>query len=264
MRWCAFIIGSFVVHHCVAQWDVPVRIVLDGPGAASRQVTGLADPIAPDAAMSVDAVRSSVVGYAVASGTAALTAELFPAPAAYTVGMVVNIVPSQASGRAASLELNGLGPVPIVKGGSLPLENGDLAPGVPARMVYDGARFVMLSSVLRPCPEGSYAVNRSFCIERSSSGPSGFFPAVLACGTRNARLCSLNEWAYACESGASFLGTVQDLEWIDSAGNNPTQAKALGTGWKDRPSEATTDFSCTYGNSVASDSQLRYRCCMNR
>lgn len=245
-----------------AQWDVPVRVVLDGADAQDRQITGLADPISRDAAVSLDAARHNVMNHAVASGTSALTAALTPALAAYTVGMTLTLVPSEANAAGATLDLNGLGPLPIVRPDGQPVGDGDLPPGIPARLVHAGDRFQLLSTVLRPCPPAFTAAGHGFCIADTAQSALPFYEAVLLCNAQGGRLCSFGEWNWACRRDPAFFDTVFSAEWVDSAANNADNAKVVGYGVMGGPDQ--TGSGCPYGGTVLHTSARRFRCCTNR
>lgn len=246
-----------------AQLDVPARVIMDGATPEDRQVIGLTAPLSSGAAVSVDAARNSAVSFTPVTGGAVLAGMLTPSPATYTAGMMVSVVPSTANADSAQLDLNGLGPRPILKAGDLPLDSADLWPGLPARMVYDGAAFRMLSTTYLPCPTGYHAGGREYCIEDSVRADTTFFVAVRGCLDLDSRLCSYAEWVHACRSEPSFMGTVLAAEWVDSAANDPNGAKRVGYGGDG----VTLDpaFGChrgSWGNSITA--RARYRCCRNR
>jgi hypothetical protein len=245
-----------------AQWDVPVRVELTNADPDARQVTGLADPSALDAGVSVDAARAQSMSFATASGTTALVADLSPAPTAYTAGMLITLVPASANESGATLDLNSLGARPIVKGAGLLLDSADLSPGAPARFLFDGERFVLVSSALRACRTGYSAVSATLCVEDSSRAPLTFSNANLACAAIGARLCKFGEWISACRKAPGFMGTVPEAEWVDSAGNFDSNAKVVGVG---NDGHTTTPGSgCNYGGHDGPTLSHRYRCCTNR
>lgn len=255
-------IGFLLLLNLTAQWDVPVRVVLDGATPGARQVQGLGDPTTSDAAVSAEALRSGSMSYAIASGSATLSANLTPAPEGYTTGMAVTIVPAAANEAGADLDLNGLGARPIVKWGQLPLDSADLPAGMPARLVFDGERFLLLNNATRPCPPSFGALTSSYCVSDSSYGPGTFYDGINGCESRNARLCSFGEWANACRNKPGFLGTITAYEWVDDAANNPNDAKTVGGGY-DGPN-IVQGFACEYGISREPLSVFRYRCCTSR
>jgi len=85
-------------------------------------------------------VQSGKWGYAVAGGTAnALTATLVPAPSAYTPGMVISLKVGSNNSGPATINFNGLGVKPVVRGDGSALQKDDLVAGQIASLMYDGA-----------------------------------------------------------------------------------------------------------------------------
>ncbi len=246
----------------MAQWDVPVRIVLDGEGPADRQVTGLADPIQRDAAVSLDAARHNVLNHALASGSDVLTATLLLAPEAYTAGMSLILECETANADSAVLDLNGTGPVPLLRPDGHPVRAGDLRPGEPIRLVYLGGNFHVLSTITRPCPPAFTAIGRDYCIADTAQAASPFYQANLACHDQGARLCTFAEWINACQRIPGFFDTVLEFEWVDHAANSSNHAKRVGYGSNGQgiPDGA----GCNFGGSIGHTNPTRFRCCTNR
>lgn len=248
---------------CSSQWDVPVQIQLQGTNDADRQITGLADPNSPDAAVSLDAARATTMAVATVTGTNILIGSLSPGPSTYVAGMAVTIVPVSANGPAPLLDLNGLGPVPIVKWGGVPLDSADLQPNIPARMVFDGVQFQLISTSYIACPQGFHAVSTNFCISDSTFAVGSFYTAVTQCRDMNARLCTFNEWIQACRSNPAFLPTVGVAEWVDHAANNASDAKRMGAGTNGN-NVFSNDPSCEYGATNDPTINGGIRCCTRR
>lgn len=246
----------------MGQLEVPVPIVLDGPTASDRQLTGLTDPISLDAATSVDAARSGSLTFTSVTGSAVLVGSLQPGPTAYTAGMMVSILPASANTPGAALDLNQLGARPILKWGHVPLDSADLVPGHAARLVYDGTSFLLLNNSYRPCPTGFTAVSSTSCISDSIVSIASFEPAVLACDSLGGRLCTFAEWVGACRNKPGFLGTVTAPEWVDDGTNSGAEGKLMGTG--STGTVGTSEFSCSYGTSGVFTSLRRFRCCLSR
>ena len=90
---------------------------------------------------------TKAANYAVAGGTAnALTATLTPAPAALVAGLTVWLDITATNTAAATLNLNGLGAVPIVRQSGTALAAGDLAPPSIVPMIYDGAAWYAIGA----------------------------------------------------------------------------------------------------------------------
>lgn len=246
-----------------AQLQVPVSLELNGPTDQDRQVVGLAAPEVLDAAINVESIRTNATTFATVQGTSTLTGTLVPAPLQYTTGMVVSIVPVNANHANVQLDLNGLGAVPVVKGGGVPLDSADLWPGEPARMVFDGARFILISAVPIPCRQGYHVGSREFCIEDSSREAVTWYEAVTFCEGMNARLCKYSEWSYACLKDPAFIGTVLNYEWIDDAANDADNAKRVGNGGNGETG-TVPGIDCRHGASTVPTSLMRFRCCASR
>ena len=251
------------VHWCNAQLMIPGPLVLNGANPNERQITGLADPLTADAAISVEALRTNRTTYTTVNGTTLLNGTLVPAPVNYSAGMVVTILPTSANEPGATLDLNNLGARPIVKAGGIPLDSADLWPGVPSRMIYDGQRFIVLGSSSIPCKNGFSVGAREYCIEDSSRSEVSFFDAVVFCKNRGARLCKNSEWVHQCLRIPGFLGTVLDYEWVDDAANHLDGGKRIGNGGNGETG-TIPGIDCKHGSSIASTTSVRFRCCMTR
>lgn len=246
----------------VGQLEVPTRIILNGSASEDRQLTGLSSPVASSDGMSLGAVRSNATTLTTVTGTSAFVGSLTPPLAEYSTGMVVTIIPSQMNASAVTLELNGLGPRFIVNGAVQPLAAGDLRPGIPAHLLYDGTYFQLVSSTQLPCRDGYSAVNLAYCIEDSTSSSATFFQAISDCAGRGARLCTISEWSRACTHLPGFLNTVVEAEWVDHAANNTNGAKLVGYGINGE--DNVLNFGCDHGGQNQPTVPYRYRCCTNR
>ena len=90
--------------------------------------------------------------YGVSTGASPnnIEVDLTPAASAYTSGMLVHFKANATTTGPATLNVNGLGTKPIVKGGSSALVGGDILSGQMVAAIYDGASFQLLSPVLLP------------------------------------------------------------------------------------------------------------------
>ena len=251
-------LSSMVLH---AQLDVPVplRFVGDGP---DRRVGGLADPVSLNDGLSVDAARATTTSRTIVSGTTTLVGQLAPAPVGLVAGMTVTITPVSANHAGATLDLNGLGARPILKWGALPLDSADLAPQVPARVVFDGTNFLLLSNSYRTCPVGYSPASSITCIADAPIGTGSFYQAAQACHALGTRLCRFEEWSSACRNDPAFITTVTANEWVDDAANSSAEAKVMGTGTDGLTN--VTNFACRNGFSFEFTTIQAYRCCISR
>lgn len=253
--WCGILV-------CNAQLNVPTSISLSGDAPADRRITGLADPSAPDAAVSAAAERNTSMNHTAVSGNGAYLGDISPTPSAYTIGMVVTITPAFTNLAAPTLDLNGLGPRPILTGTGLPLDSATLMPDVPNRLVYDGSGFQLLSSAHRGCPPGFQSPTREYCISEEPLDALTFFSAADQCASLGGRLCTLSEWAYACARSSDFLPTVLAGEWVDHAANNENAAKLAGYGDIGDPPQL--GIGCNTGGHRIPSLTAPFRCCTNR
>jgi hypothetical protein len=256
----ALLLPVFVVCTSVAQaqWDVPTTLQLDGAAPSDRQVTGLAAPQEGADGVSLGVVRERSTNFGVASGANDLSLQLSPAPTGFSIGMLITLVPAAVNTGPITLDVNGLGPVPVVKQVSLPLDSADLRPGIPVTVAWDGSAFQVLNQLHPGCPSGTEAISPDACVELQSRSPVSFYQANVQCAARNGRLCTFAEWIHACQRNAAFLGTVLDYEWVDHAANDADKAKAMGV------DGATLLPSCQGGGLRIPTGMYRFRCCYDR
>lgn len=258
MRVCHSLLFAGLAIAGMAQWEVPAKIVLDGPDGIDRQMTGLALPVAAEDGASVNADRNSTTAFAPVSGTEDLTATLTPAPTGYAPGMRLTLLPVSANDSGATLNVNGLGAVPLRKNINMPLDSGDLRPGIPVHVVHDGAVFQVTSQLYPGCPTGYAAANADVCIQMTPSDTINWYTAVIRCGNAGARLCGLQDWLQGCLSIPGFQATIVDYEWVDNAANSNTTAKLMG--WSD----TSTAGDCHLGSRQSPLTKFRARCCYDR
>lgn len=244
---------------CSAQWQVPTSLVLDGVDNTDRQVKGLGAPEGGSHGVAVASDRSSTTNFAIATGTDVLSISLVPALSAYSPGMRITFVPSEVNSGDATISATGLIAVPLRKNINVPLDSGDLRPGIPVQVIYDGATFQITSQIYPGCPPGYVPVGSSSCVEEADHGPANWYSAVSACANQGKRLCGFAEWIQACsQSTGSIFDSITDYEWVDEASNNANDAKTMGI-------NATTLLpDCQAGGTREPLTMLRYRCCYDR
>lgn len=258
MRAAAFLLAAFVCGGVHAQWQVPATVVLDGTQPEQRQVTGLAAPSTGTSGASVDAHRYNSTAFSVLEGGADLTAQLTPPLAAYVPGLRLTVVPQHANEGDVTLDVDGLGPVPVRKFVTAPLDSGDLVPGVPMDLIYDGAVFQVGNQLYPACPPAMRALGSAACIETASYDAVNWYTAAVRCADRGLRLCSFGEWMWGCQSDPAFITTVSDYEWVDDAANGFNTAKTMGI------NGATLVPDCQGGGHKEPLVNSRYRCCSDR
>lgn len=249
--------------HCAGQWDVPVKVVLDGTDGNDRQVIGLAEPASADAAVSLDALRTQYLYTVAVSGSEVLTGDPALPVEAYTPGLMVQVTPGEPHAAGASLDLNGLGPVPMLRNNGSPVLAGDLPVNTPTRLVFTGTAFQMLDGARLPCRPGYTAISSTFCMSDSAIAAGNFYFANRTCRNQGARLCSITEWMAGCLSIPGFLATVAGPEWVDHAANNNSEAKVIGFGSDGTPNNPQ-EFGCARGFSSDRYALRQARCCTTR
>lgn len=81
-----------------------------------------------------------------AGSTDAYAITLSPAPTAYAIGMVIRFKANTINTGAATLAVNGLSAITIVKNGNVTLADGDIKASQIVEVVYDGTNFQLLSA----------------------------------------------------------------------------------------------------------------------
>ncbi|MBK9418430.1 MAG: hypothetical protein IPN62_14405 [Flavobacteriales bacterium] len=241
-----------------AQWEVPTRVVLDGDAPDQRQVTGLAAPTSNTAGVNQATARARTPITANATGSNTLLVDLSPAPTSLEPGLEITLIPTTPHPASVQLVVNGLGPHDVVKSGGLALDSAEMPVGMPARLLFDGQRYHLMTDAGKPCRTGFSIATADHCIADSSMAANNFREASRQCVAMNARLCSLSEWAIGCQRVPGFLATVTALEWVDHATNSQDQGKLAGV---DR---LTQVIGCTFGDTDAQTALKRFRCCTNR
>lgn len=241
-----------------AQLHVPSTVVLTGSADSLRQVTGLSVPSEATDGLSAGAVRMQHVHHAVAQGTDQLTISLDPAPTTYLPGLMIDLVPSQSNTAAVTLNVNGLGAVPVTKAVDQALDSADLRTGVPVHLVHDGTRFQVVSELKPSCPEGYFPISDRVCIASTPQDPITFWNAITYCSDRNARLCTFAEWTAGCLMANGFFPTVDDYEWVDHAANDTDKAKRVGV------NGTTLLPDCQGGGHRIPGGVSKFRCCITR
>ena len=246
----------------MAQWDLGTSLNLSGTDPDDRQVLGVADPEQPDDAVSLGSARRKTSTRSIVSGSFVLEGDLTPAPSDLVPGMVLTIVPLEVNAPAPTLALNGLTGRPILKGDGIALDAGDLRPGVPVRVIFDGTVFQLVSATFLGCSSGYVPVTNTYCIADQPGEAATFYDAIAACGAQGGRLCTISEWSHACSSLPWFFGTVTQAEWVDHAANNNTGAKLVGVGIDG--GGVGEGSGCEFGGQSPPTNLFPYRCCYNR
>ncbi len=152
-------------------------------------------PNAADRSQLAKAIQSGRLNYVVGGGSAnIITGNLTPAPAAYTVGMVIRLKVATPNTGAATLNLNGLGAKNIVAADGSALVAGDLNGSV--SLVYDGTAFVL--STLLAATETNRGVVQLASAAETTAGTNTSKPASVA---RMATMVQGGGWNFTMAGG---------------------------------------------------------------
>lgn len=230
--------------------DEPVRMT--GTSGADRQVKGLGVPVSPGNAISAQAVQNNKVIFSAASGIDTIAINPAPALNNYVAGQLLHFQAANTITGPAFVNVNNLGPVPLRKGVNQLLDSADIKASQIVSVVFDGSDFQIISQLTKSCPIGYTPVTRDYCIETDEHATATWWDAVTYCTSRNARLCNMPEWSFACVIlGANLQNMENNFEWIDSAANNSGDAKLVGN-------------SCETGGHAVPGSLYNFRCCFSR
>ncbi|MBN4062205.1 collagen-like protein, partial [Bacteroidales bacterium AH-315-I05] len=121
---------------------------------------------------------------------------------------------------------------------------------------YDGLNWVEITHAR--CPAGYSNVNDRYCIETSENGigAATYWAAADACGSANARLCTLQEFYHACNSGATpaLVGMINNFEWVENTALNSAHVGGY---------DGTT-FGCDKTSTSGFTTIQVFRCCYDR
>lgn len=188
------------------------------------------------------AVQRGVWNYAVATGSAnALSANLLVAPAnnAATEGMPIRISPTLANTGAATLSINGLPPLPIIRQGGGDLRAADVVPGLILSLVGTGSAFQVVGGTLSesgrllavrrfttsgtyvPTPGMTFAIVEAVGAGAAGGGSANPAPSLVSVGASG----TAGTWGTA-QFTAAQIGASQPVT-IGAAGQGA--ANAAGT-----------------------------------
>lgn len=208
--------------------DKPVHLTAADP--EQRQVTGLGSPTQEDALIDLHTARTGSVHWAQAGGTTtAITLSMTPATTAYRDGLRLRFIPAIAVAATATLNVDGLGPVPLVgPEGSAPAV-GLLAPGRVAEVIFSDSVFTISARPTPGCPVGFLQANDRLCIQVSEGANVSIFTAVQQCTAKGAAICSWDEYIHACTLLSGQLTNMfNDWEWIDGTSDHTHTANQAG------------------------------------
>lgn len=158
------------------------------------QAAGLT-PSDSDLAQVAKAIQSGALNFATSTGPAnAYAANLTPAPSSYRQGMVVYVAISNINTGASTLNLNGLGALPILNADASPVVAGDLRGYV--ALFCDGSNFWRIAP--SPATESARGIVQLASAAETAAGTNTSKPASVA---RMAAAVQNGVWNYAGAAG---------------------------------------------------------------
>lgn len=210
----------------------------------------------------VDALETSFVRtlqkqpwiYAVASGTAnALTATLVPAPVALTAGMAITLMISANNTSSVTLNVNGLGAIPVTTINGAALGAGDLRSGVPMEFLYTGSSWVLTGISLSQLQKASVGQQQTFAANGTFTVPDGVYTLFVSLvgggggGARGGASYNLSGGGGGAGGYAEkFIATTPGTSYAVTVGLKGTRGDTIGgTGGT---SSFGSEFSATGGS----------------
>ncbi|HRF81541.1 MAG TPA: hypothetical protein PL070_15805 [Flavobacteriales bacterium] len=222
MRTRAFLLGLLIALGATAQVELDRPLQFNGTDA-DRSITGLAAPLAQDAAITVEASLIGTTTWAEATSTG-MAINLQPtAPlTSYRDGLLLRfIAPANVHGATAVLSCTGLPSLPIQRPDGLPPALGQIREGVLTEVIQAGERWILTNRMETGCPSGTIAIGDRLCIEAADVGNLFYYPAADRCNALGGRLCKWDEFYLACTQYASQMTGLHDAwEWIDDTTNH--------------------------------------------
>lgn len=259
MRYVLSIVFVLFTLISTAQVEVKERIIMTGATNADRQIKGVGDPTDLGDAVNARTVQRGSLIYAEATGRDTILLNInIPPPNQYIAGMLINFKAENTNTGPVVVNLNNLGYCSLKKGDNYNLDSADIVNQQLITMIYDGTKFQILSPLNKGCPNGFISVNTNYCIEIEERAAASWWVATITCMNKNANLCSMSEWTYACQkSGLGLNNMVNNYEWVNSAANNATTSKTVGLDYQGNPG-------CDYGSYAAPTALNSYRCCFSK
>lgn len=242
-------LGGALLLHAQVQVDAPLRFT--SPDSTLRQVDGLTLPMAEEDLIGLSTARAGSVHWATPAGTAnAITLAARPPVTAYREGLRLRFLPTVSAGSAPTINVDGLGPMPVLGPELTPPPAGSLVPGRLAEVVWTDSAFRLNPRPVDGCPAGFLQVHDGLCLQQDQGANVPVFTAIRQCADRGARLCTWDEYLYACTVlGGQLSGLFDDWEWIDDTSDHTHTGNQAGR------------FYCAQQRSQPPTVNGRVRCC---
>jgi hypothetical protein len=198
----------------------PVNYTLARSGAIRTQFKAIEAAFAKFPALR--SIREARVTYAVASGTNTLSITLLPAPDDYQDGFTVKVRAVNTNTGAATLNVNGLGAIPIVNRSGANVGAGALVAGHVSDLVYVDGKFRLMNDGTE------LAASAASALAAANSATSAFNSAGAAAGSALAAAGS--ESAAAGSASSAGGSATAAINANNSAQTAKTAAETARTG----------------------------------
>ncbi len=250
----ALLTNSLALSAMVASAQVVIDVPVTLSGAdGERRIDGLAQPTQASALITLEGAAQGAFQWGTAQAAAgAITLALSPPISTYRDGLLVRFLAPANLDGALTLNVNGLGALPLQRPDGLNPVRGQLRQGTICEAMHADGRFVLMSAAERGCPPNSLYVNDRYCIDSLSTNNQLFYTGVSFCANRGGRLCTWDEYHAACAFlGTQLGGMFNQWEWIDDTSNHSQTADQAG--------RTTCQSQRSAGNPLATTGDTR--CC---
>lgn len=232
--------------------DKPVQFM--AADSSERQIENLAYPLGSDHAANAYSIQSGQMTFDVTTQLNVISVTMNPPLTAYVEGTRLNIRVDTNNSGAVTLDVDGLGPVPVVKGVDGSLDSNDIVMNEVISVIHDGTNFQLVAAMHNECPLGFVQVNAEYCIEIDEHPDAHFWGALEGCKALNATLCNYPDWLYACNNaGLGLNDMIGNYEWVGDAYDHSYTGTKVGE-------TDCLDMTFQYAY-VTGGYEIPYRCC---
>ena len=217
--------------YSVAQIEVDNKIIFEGD-TTKHQIQNLSESKEASNLVTVSENITNKLEFYTAYGqdTLTLNSNNFDS---LTNGMNLYIKLLSTNSGPTFLDINNLGNKEIVNSNLVSLDSGEIVINQIIHLVYYSNKFVLMATnKTKECPLGFVSISDNYCIELNEK-PSviTYNDAQSYCFNKGARVCTLNEWYYACKTKESSInGMFGNYEWVDDGSNHGNDAVRIAAG----------------------------------
>lgn len=219
----------------LAQVHSDKPLVFTSIDSLEAQVYNLGFPNSTTSASNTYSIQSGKMVFDSVNQGNTILVSLSPALTNYAEGTRINIRVDTANTGPVTVNVNGLGPISMVKGVNQPLDSNEIVQFEVISVVYDGVNFQLINTMHNECPLGFVEANADYCIEIDEHPATHFWNALNTCKELSATLCTFPDWYYACQkTGLGLNDMTSNYEWVgDSFDHAYTATKAGESGCDD-------------------------------